>query len=204
MTSYDTKATQDDLQSHFDVYASHVRHSFSSFEEQYVRPLFNACVAMAKVRPVLATFVGIFVLLSLLPALAFIGFSLFTLASLAFLALLGFLIFASVALATYTSIFLTTLTILLFTSLFLTFCAVSAYFAVRLAVHVRLEGVRPGVGAWVHEVRERLLVSKRGEALTMERVAVQKAGEDDDGGSDGSGEVIKSEEVVDGPGVPSS
>ncbi|KZT22962.1 hypothetical protein NEOLEDRAFT_618687 [Neolentinus lepideus HHB14362 ss-1] len=195
MASYDAKTTQDDLQSYFDVYASSVRHSFTSFEERYARPLVDRCAALARDRPVLATFAGVFALLSILPVLAFIGFSLFTLASLAFLALLGLCISSTIALTTYSSILLATLTILLFTSLFLTLCLVASYFIVRLGSHIRSEGVGGGAGAWAREVRGRLVGEK--PEITMRK----EIGEEDERGSEDSGVVVKQEDLGDGDGA---
>ncbi|EPQ51928.1 hypothetical protein GLOTRDRAFT_123047 [Gloeophyllum trabeum ATCC 11539] len=225
MAAYDPKAAQDDLRDHFDGYASNVRRSFIRFEEQYARPVVEACISSSRERPAMSalgdvqTFVAIFVLLSVLPVVTFMqvvhsimicsffddllrdtysGFSLFTIASAAFLA---FVVQFSHRIArpsdvAIASILLATLTILFFTALFLASAVIVMYLTVRLAILVRSDGVRPGFVAWRHEAQKGLL------GRASDNVEGGNGGKtrEEDEGSESSGVIVPKQDEL-GQGI---
>ncbi|OBZ66938.1 hypothetical protein A0H81_13265 [Grifola frondosa] len=142
-----------DLLSYFDKSAMVVHQSFQRFEQGYARPGMSLLVKSFQTRPVRSTFLAVFAILSLLPLLSFIGFSLFILASFVFFSLAGALLAASIVIMLSGVLLGCTLMILFFISIPLTAFALGAFIAFRLAVRVRSDGYRAGVGGWAQETK---------------------------------------------------
>ncbi|KAK2460803.1 hypothetical protein APHAL10511_007273 [Amanita phalloides] len=144
---------QDDLAAYFNKSTSAVQFYADHFEHDVVRPAFANSHLFFKERPITATLVAIFSLLSFVPVLVFISASLFSIATVVLVALFGAVLVSGAAIITFLSILLFALFINLFTALFFTGLITFAYVLIRLAILVRERGT-DGISGWVIELQE--------------------------------------------------
>ncbi|KAM6501125.1 hypothetical protein JOM56_004139 [Amanita muscaria] len=149
---------QDDLAAYFKNSVSTVHLYADNFEHDVVKPAFASSHMFFKERPITATFVAIFSLLSFLPVLSFVGTSLFVAVAVVTFALLAIVLACGLALIAFLSFLLFALFVNFFTALFITGLVTFAYLLLRLAMLVREQG-SAGVSHWVAEIQDFLLHS---------------------------------------------
>ncbi|KAH9830625.1 uncharacterized protein C8Q71DRAFT_885978 [Rhodofomes roseus] len=160
------KTEDDDLTSYFDKSATTVRDTLQRLENDVTRPVVENLLNAFRQHPIRSTYLIIFVALSMLPALSFIGFSLFVFTTFICAALTAALVTAMAIVALFGTyirhciLFLGTLFLLFGVSLFLTTAILGVYLLVRLALLTYDAGPRAGVVQWAHESRKQLLPSR--------------------------------------------
>ncbi|PFH51134.1 hypothetical protein AMATHDRAFT_143298 [Amanita thiersii Skay4041] len=150
-----------------------VQPSFSliSFEQDVVRPGLANSHMFFKERPLTATFVSIFSLLSFLPVLAFVGLSLFAVVSFTLFALFLTVISSGAVIIALLSILCFALFANFFTSILLTSLIAFCYLFIRLAVLVR-EGGSTGISQWCSEVTQYVTNPKLEEMPVAEHATI--------------------------------
>ncbi|KAF5384135.1 hypothetical protein D9615_003354 [Tricholomella constricta] len=149
----------DDLYSYFNKSVSAVQAHADHFEQEYARPALRTSQAFFDDRPIAATFIVIFVFLSFLPVVFFLGLSLFAVASFTIIALTSTVIASATVVLTLLSLLVLTLLITLVSSAFLTLSGVSLYASVSLLSLVRKHG-RLGVSKWAEHMSNFLVGSR--------------------------------------------
>ncbi|KAF8973883.1 hypothetical protein BDZ97DRAFT_402832 [Flammula alnicola] len=147
---------KDELSTQFNKSIGLVRDYTSRLEHDYAQPAFVVSRGFFEERPISATFIAIFSLLSSFPVFTFLGVSLFIIVTFITIALgVAFIAAAGVVLGLLT-ILLSILTAAFFTSMFLTLVSVSCYLFLRLVVLVRQEG-KSGFFDWAGEMKRYIL-----------------------------------------------
>ncbi|KAH7912495.1 hypothetical protein BJ138DRAFT_1083479 [Hygrophoropsis aurantiaca] len=155
--------TQESLASYFEKSARIVREYADNIEHNYARPLLKYFIQRFQAKPVAVTFTTIFCILSLLPALSFIGISLFVISFFTFLAIAGAFLASAIAETVFVAVLASTVVALFLVSIFLTACVLFSYLSLRLGVLVQAEG-RSGITEWAHETKNHFIsTNKNGE-----------------------------------------
>ncbi|RDB17123.1 hypothetical protein Hypma_001655 [Hypsizygus marmoreus] len=148
-------AVQDDgdnLYSYFNKSVSAVQTHADQFEHDYARPALRTSQVFFDERPIAATFLAIFSVLSFLPVVSFIAFSVFFVVSFAVIALTCAFLASVTVVLTLLSLLVLTLLATTLSSAFLTSTALSLYSFTRLFSLVREHG-RAGAFEWIEEMK---------------------------------------------------
>ncbi|KAG6845117.1 hypothetical protein H0H87_000544 [Tephrocybe sp. NHM501043] len=143
----------DDIYSYFNKSVSAVQVHADHFEQEYARPALRTSQAFFDRRPIVATFIAIFVFLSVLPAVTFLGLALFAVTSFTIIALTSTVILSATVVLTLLSLLILTLLITLASATFLTVAGVSIYAFASLLNLVRLHG-NLGIGIWMDQMSD--------------------------------------------------
>ncbi|KAG6906003.1 hypothetical protein DXG01_016355 [Tephrocybe rancida] len=141
----------DDIYSYFNKSVSAVQMHADHFEQEYARPALRASQAFFDQRPIAATFVAVFVLLSAVPVLTFLGLALFAVTLFVIIALTSTVILSSMVVFSLLSLLILTLLITLASAAFLTLSGISIYVFASFLNLVRIHG-SPGVALWMDQV----------------------------------------------------
>ncbi|THH02026.1 hypothetical protein EW026_g759 [Hermanssonia centrifuga] len=151
-----TYNSAEDLQSYFEKSAAIVRRVVDRAEIAYVRPGIKNVAESFEKRPLLSSFVAVFVFLSFLPIISFVGFSLFVIGTFTFLGLAGAFAASTVVVLVSGFVLACTLAFLLLIAFFLSSALLVGFLTTRLLLLVRTDGPRTGVTEWTKETKTRL------------------------------------------------
>ncbi|KAH9937794.1 uncharacterized protein BXZ73DRAFT_100009 [Epithele typhae] len=144
---------EDVLADYFEKSALAVRNSFERFEQGCARPVFNYILATFRRRPVRSTFAAVYIALSVLPVLSFIGFSVFVFATSIFVGVATAIVGAACAVGFFGFWLACLLGFFLFVSFNLTLTVITTYLFVRFVMRARDEGPRAALSNLAQETR---------------------------------------------------
>ncbi|KAG6902716.1 hypothetical protein C0995_012380 [Termitomyces sp. Mi166 len=143
----------DDMYSYFNKSISAVQEHADHFEQVYARPALRTSQAFFDEHPIAATFIAIFVFLSIVPVATFLGLSLFAVVSFSIVALTSTAILSATVVLLLLSLLVLTLLITFASSAFLTISGISIYSFASLLSLLRVHG-NTGVSLWIDQMSE--------------------------------------------------
>ncbi|KAI6033592.1 hypothetical protein PISMIDRAFT_198829 [Pisolithus microcarpus 441] len=150
---------QEGLATYFEKCAELVRQYADVIEQRYARPALALWIRNFKEKPITMTFIAILSILSVLPALSFVGISVFIISSIVFLAAVSAIMACLVTESIIVSIGICTMCSLVLVAVLATVFFLSVYSVIRFGLLVRSNG-RSGFKEWAMETRQHLLPVK--------------------------------------------